>query len=77
MYWRPLSVYLFFSLFSFRILIVGAVFGGDSEAITVNNSVIVLNLEDIKYDYAGKYEDPWISILQIKKASDSLMLSKR
>jgi hypothetical protein len=32
-------------------------FGGDSEAITVkNNSVIVLNLEDIKYDYAGKYE---------------------
>jgi protease-4 len=23
-----------------------------------NNSVIVLNLEDIKYDYAGKYEDP-------------------
>jgi protease-4 len=53
-------------------------FGGDSEAITVKkNSVIVLNLEDIKYDYAGKYEDPWISILQIKKASDSLMLSKR
>jgi protease-4 len=51
-------------------------FGGDSEAITVKIIVIVLNLEDIKYDYAGKYEDPWISILQ-KKASDSLMLSKR
>jgi hypothetical protein len=33
-----------------------------------NNSVI-LNLEDIKY-YAGKYEDPWISILD-KKASDT------
>jgi protease-4 len=37
--------------------------------ITVkNNSVIVLNLEDIKYDYAGKYEDPWISIFADKKS---------
>jgi hypothetical protein len=52
-------------------------FGGDSEAITVkNNSVIVLNLEDIKYDYAGKYEPVDLYFLQIK-ASDSLMLSKR
>jgi protease-4 len=67
MYWRPLSVYLFFHVVLFGILIVGAVFGGDSEAITVKNSVIVLNLEDIKYDYAGKYEDPWISIFAEKK----------
>jgi protease-4 len=42
-------------------------FGGDSEAITVkNNSVIVLNLEDIKYD-CGKYEDHGSLFLQIKK----------
>jgi protease-4 len=64
-----IGLFIFFMLFFFGILIVGAVFGGDSEAITVkNNSVIVLNLEDIKYDYAGKYEDPWISIFADKKS---------
>jgi protease-4 len=70
MYWRPLSVYLFFfHVVLFGILIVRAVLAVIQNH-SQNNSVIVLNLEDIKYDYAGKYEDPWISILQIKKASD-------
>ncbi|MFB0911054.1 MAG: signal peptide peptidase SppA [Flavobacterium sp.] len=64
-----IGLFIFFMLFFFGILIVGAVFGGDSEAIVVkNNSVIELNLEDIKYDYAGKYEDPWISIFADKKS---------
>jgi protease-4 len=64
-----IGLFIFFMLFFFGILIVGAVFGSDSEAITVkNNSVIELNLEDIKYDYAGKYEDPWITIFADKKS---------
>jgi protease-4 len=64
-----IGLFIFFMLFFFGILIIGAVFGGDSETIKVkNNSVIELNLEDIKYDYAGKYEDPWITIFADKKS---------
>ena len=64
-----IGLFIFFMLFFFGVLIIGAIFGGDSEAITVkNNSVIELNLEDIKYDYAGKYEDPWITIFTDKKS---------
>jgi protease-4 len=64
-----IGLFIFFMLFFFGILLVGAVFGGDSETIAVkNNSVIELNLEDIKYDYAGKYEDPFITIFADKKS---------
>jgi hypothetical protein len=38
MYWRPLSVYLFFLCCSFGILIIRAV-GGDSETIKVKNNL--------------------------------------
>ena len=58
-----IGLFVFFMLFFFGILFIGAIFGGDSEKISVkNNSVIVLNLEDIQYDYAGKYKDPWVTI---------------
>jgi protease-4 len=58
-----IGLFLFFMLFFFGILFIGAVFGGDSEKVVVkNNSVIELNLEDIQYDYAGKYNDPWVTI---------------
>jgi protease-4 len=57
------GLFVFFMLFFFGIVIVGALFGGDSEAVTVkSNSVIELDLKGINYDYAGKYEDPWVSI---------------
>jgi protease-4 len=50
-------------LFFFGILIIGAIFGGESEGVSVkSNSVIELNLEDIKNDYAGKFKDPWVTI---------------
>lgn len=63
------GLFVFFMLFFFGIVLVAAVFGGESEAVTVkSNSVIELNLEDIKYDYAGKYEDPWITIFSDKKS---------
>lgn len=58
-----IGVFIFFMLFFFGILIIGAIFGGESEGVTVkSNSVIELNLEDIKNDYAGKYKDPWMDL---------------
>ena len=58
-----IGLFVFFMIFFFGILFIGAVFGGDSDKIVVkNNSVIELNLEDIQYDYAGKYNDPWVTI---------------
>ncbi|MDG2432150.1 MAG: signal peptide peptidase SppA, partial [Flavobacterium sp.] len=58
-----IGLFVFFMLFFFGILFIGAVFGGDSEKIAVkSNSVIELNLENIQYDYAGKYKDPWVTI---------------
>lgn len=58
-----IGIFIFFMLFFFGILFVGAVFGGDSDAVTVkSNSVIELDLKNIEYDFAGKYEDPWVNI---------------
>ncbi len=58
------GLFVFIMMFVFGIIIIVAVFGGKSEEIAVkSNSVIELNLEHIKNDYAGKYKDPWMSIL--------------
>ena len=58
-----IGIFVFFMLFFFGILLIGAVFGGESETVTVkSNSVIELNLSKIKNDYAGKYKDPWVTI---------------
>ncbi len=58
------GLFVFFMLFIFGMILIATVFGGDSGEISVkNNSVIELNLEHIKNDYAGKYKDPWMSIL--------------
>ena len=63
-----IGIFVFFMLFFFGILIIGAIFGGESEGIKVkSNSVIELNLEDIKNDYAGKYKDPWMTIFSENK----------
>jgi hypothetical protein len=37
MYWRPLSVYLFFYVVLLEYSIIETVFGGDSETIKVKN----------------------------------------
>lgn len=59
-----IGLFVFLMLFVFSIIIISTVFGGNSEEITVkNNSVIELNLEHINNDYAGKYKDPWMSLL--------------
>lgn len=58
------GLFVFFMLFFFGILFIAAIFGSDTEVVEVkNNSVIELNLEHIKNDYAGKYTDPWMTIL--------------
>jgi protease-4 len=63
-----IGIFVFFMLFFFGILIIGAIFGGESEGVKVkSNSVIELNLEDIKNDYAGKYKDPWMTIFSENK----------
>ena len=63
------GLFVFCMLFFFGILIIAAIFGGEPEAVKIkNNSVIELNLENIKCDYAGKYEDPWITIFADKKS---------
>ncbi|HSD08815.1 signal peptide peptidase SppA [Flavobacterium sp.] len=62
------GIFVFFMLFFFGILLIGAIFGGETEGIEVkNNSVIELNLDDISNDYAGKYKDPWMDVFSEKK----------
>jgi protease-4 len=56
------GIFVFTMLFFFGIVLIGAIFGGEENGIDVKeNSVIVLNLEDIQNDYAGKYSDPWVT----------------
>lgn len=51
-----LGLFVFFMLLFFGILFVGAVFSSSSDEILVEkNSVIELDLSEIKNDYAGKY----------------------
>lgn len=58
------GLFVFIMMFFFGIILIAAIFGGDSEEVAVkSDSVIELKLENIKNDYAGKYKDPWVSIL--------------
>jgi len=55
-----LGLFVFIMIFFFGIMLIGALFGGDSETVSVKeNSIINLDLSKIKYDYAGKvtYDD--------------------
>jgi protease-4 len=62
------GLFVFLMLFFFGIFVIAAIFGGESETESLkNNSVIELNLEDVKYDYAGKYKDPWMSFFSEEK----------
>lgn len=64
-----IGLFVFLMLFFFGILMIAAIFGGESETVAVkNNSVIELDLKNIQYDYAGKYKDPWIKIFSDKKS---------
>lgn len=58
------GIFVFSMLFFFGILLIATVFGGEPEIVEVkSNSVIELDLKHIENDYAGKYKDPWMTIL--------------
>jgi len=58
------GLFVFLMMFFFGIVLIAAIFGGESEEISVkSDSVIELKLTDITNDYAGKYKDPWVAIL--------------
>ncbi|WP_281297394.1 signal peptide peptidase SppA [Flavobacterium limnophilum] len=58
------GLFVFSMLFFFGIILIATVFGGEPEVVEVkSNSVIELDLRHIENDYAGKYKDPWMSIL--------------
>ena len=62
------GIFVFTMLFFFGIILIGAIFGGEENGVEVKeNSVIVLNLEDIQNDYAGKYSDPWVTVFSDTK----------
>ncbi len=62
------GIFVFTMLFFFGIVLIGAIFGGEENGINVKeNSVIILNLEDIQNDYAGKYSDPWVTVFSDTK----------
>jgi protease-4 len=64
-----IGLFVFLMLFFFGILIIVSIFGGEPETETVkNNSVIELDLKNIKYDYAGKYTDPFIKLFSDKNS---------
>lgn len=64
-----IGLFVFFMILFFGLMIFGAIFGGDSDAVKIEkNSVIELDLEDVNLDYTGKFEDPWITLLSEKSS---------
>ncbi|KFF19873.1 signal peptide peptidase SppA [Flavobacterium hydatis] len=64
-----IGIFVFFMLSFFGIMLLAAVFGSDSSAVTVeSDSVIELDLRKIQNDYAGKYKDPWVTIFSEQKS---------
>jgi protease-4 len=58
------GLFVFLMMFFFGIVLIAAIFGGESEEISVkSDSVIELKLTDVTNDYGGKYKDPWVAIL--------------
>ena len=50
------GLFVFFMILFFGMLFVAALFGGDGETNTIkSNSVIELDLSEVKTDYAGKF----------------------
>ncbi|MRX66866.1 protease-4 [Flavobacterium resistens] len=62
-----IGIFVFIMLFFFGVILIGAIFGGDDAVSVKSDSVIELNLKDIKNDYAGKYKDPWVTVFSEQK----------
>ena len=61
------GIFVFIMFFFFGIILIGAIFSGDSTVSVKSDSVIELNLKQIQNDYAGKYKDPWVTVFSDKK----------
>ena len=62
------GIFVFSMLFFFGIVFLGVIFGGDEQSVEIKeNSVIELNLNDVQFDYAGKFSDPWVTAFSNKK----------
>ena len=62
-----IGIFVFIMLFFFGVILIGAIFGGDDKISVKNDSVIELDLKEIKNDYAGKYKDPWVTVFSEQK----------
>lgn len=62
-----IGIFVFIMLFFFGVILIGAVFGGDDSVTVKADSVIELDLKNIRNDYAGKYKDPLVGIFSDKK----------
>jgi protease-4 len=56
-----IGIFVFIMLSFFGIMLIGTIFGGSDVASVKSNSVIELNLKNIKNDYIGKFTDPWVT----------------
>jgi protease-4 len=56
-----IGIFVFIMLFFFGVILIGTIFGGEETITVKSDSVIELDLEKIKNDYAGKYKDPWVT----------------
>ena len=63
-----IGIFVFIMLFFFGAVFLAALFGGDEKVSVKSDSVIELNLKEIKDDYAGKYKDPWVAAFSDKKS---------
>ena len=62
-----IGIFVFIMLFFFGAIFIATLFGGDDKVSVKSDSVIELNLKEIKNDYAGKYKDPWVTAFSDKK----------
>ncbi|HTO35983.1 MAG TPA: signal peptide peptidase SppA [Flavobacterium sp.] len=62
------GIFVFLILAFFGLIIIAAIAGSGSDMPKVdNNSVIELDLSAISHDYAGKFKDPFISMINKEK----------
>lgn len=62
------GIFASFMLLFFVFILFGALFGGNPDAVQVDdNSVLVFDMEDIANDYGGKYTDPLVTMFSEDK----------
>lgn len=63
------GLFLFFMISFFMLILFSALFGGDPDAVTVqDNSVLVFDMENVSNDYGGKYSDPLVTMFSEGKS---------